>query len=46
MGLTCVTGDAAHADSILDNVMNFIESNTEGEIVNREREILIWFNWD
>lgn len=31
---------AAGADSILDHVLNFIESNSEAEIVSAEREIL------
>jgi uncharacterized protein len=40
LGLACVAGDTAHADSILDNIINFIESNTEGELINIEREII------
>ena len=39
LGIACVTNDVSHADSILDNVINFIESNTEGEIIQVEREI-------
>lgn len=38
IGLACVTNDKAHADQILDNVIKFIEANTEGEIVRIERE--------
>lgn len=38
LGIACVTSDVSHADSILDNVINFIESNTEGEIIHVERE--------
>jgi len=41
LGFAAVTTDNAQADSILDNVINFIESNTEGEIVNIEREIVL-----
>ncbi len=40
LGLAAVAGDRALADSIIDNVINFIESNTEGEIVSVEREII------
>jgi len=40
LAFACVAGDTAHADSISDNVLNFIESNTEGNIVNIEREII------
>lgn len=40
LGIVCVAGDNAHGDSILDHVINFIESNTEGEIMNIERELL------
>lgn len=38
LGFACVAGDASLADSITDNVINFIESNTEGEIINIDRE--------
>ena len=40
LGLACVAGDASHADSILDHAVNFIESNTEGEILQIDREII------
>jgi hypothetical protein len=40
LGIACVAGSASHADSILDHVLSFIESNTEGEIVAVERELL------
>ncbi|MDF2541659.1 MAG: hypothetical protein K0S47_1377 [Herbinix sp.] len=39
-GIACVAGDTAHADSICDNVINFIESNTEGDIINIDRELI------
>lgn len=38
LGYVCVTGETSLADSILDNVLNFIESNIEGEIINIDRE--------
>jgi uncharacterized protein YlxP (DUF503 family) len=40
LAFACVAGDVAQADSICDNVLNFIEGNTEGSIVDIEREIL------
>jgi uncharacterized protein YlxP (DUF503 family) len=40
LAFACVTGVAAHADSICDNVINFIESNTQGNIISIERELL------
>ncbi|MBP1753848.1 MAG: hypothetical protein H6Q59_246 [Firmicutes bacterium] len=39
LGFACVAGDRSQADSILDHVLNFIEENTEGELVRTEREI-------
>jgi uncharacterized protein YlxP (DUF503 family) len=38
LGFACVTGERSHADSIIDNVLNFIENNSEGEIISIERE--------
>lgn len=35
-----MTTENAHADSIADNVINSIESSTDGEILNSEREIM------
>lgn len=40
LGFVCVAGDNAHADSIMDHVVNFMEGSTEGEIINMEREII------
>lgn len=40
LGFAAIAGDRAQADSILDHVLNFIEENTEGEIVGIERDIL------
>lgn len=39
MGLACVAGNAALADSIMDNVITFIENNTEAEITDVRREM-------
>lgn len=40
LGFAAVAGDRAHADSIIDHVLSYIEENTEGELVGVEREIL------
>lgn len=39
LGISFITTDHCHADSIADRVINFIESSTEAEIINIEREI-------
>jgi uncharacterized protein YlxP (DUF503 family) len=37
LGIACITSSSAHADKILDTVINFIEGNTVGDIINIER---------
>ncbi|MDF2589155.1 MAG: hypothetical protein K0S41_2996 [Anaerocolumna sp.] len=39
LSIATVTSDASHADSIMDQVIDFIDGNTEGEIIQIEREI-------
>lgn len=39
-GVAGIAGDRIQADSIIDHVLNFIESNTEGEIIAIDREII------
>lgn len=39
-GVACVTNNNAHADQILDKVISFIDGNTEGEVINIERELI------
>jgi len=39
LGLACVAGNTALADSIMDNVITFIENNSETEIVSIQREL-------
>jgi uncharacterized protein len=39
-GIACVALDSKMADSILNNVLDFVDSNTEGEVTRTEREIL------
>ncbi len=40
LGFAGIVGDKAQADSIIDKVINFIEDNTEGEVVSVEREVI------
>lgn len=40
LGVACVVGTAAQADSVIDHVIAFIESSTEAQITEIEREIL------
>jgi len=40
LGIACVVGDMNLADSMIDNVLNFIEQCTEAEIIKIEREML------
>lgn len=39
IGFTCISNEVSHADSIIDNVLNFIEWNTEAEIIDIERQL-------
>ena len=39
LGMACVAGTTSLADSIIDTVINFIENNTEAEILDIQREI-------
>lgn len=40
IGIAAIAGDSAHTDSIIDNVINFIESITDAEIISVERELI------
>ncbi len=40
LGFAAVVGDRAQADSILDHVINYIEDNSDGELLQVERDIL------
>ena len=39
IGFACVTSSVSQADSIIDNVLAFIENNTEAQIMDIQREI-------
>jgi uncharacterized protein YlxP (DUF503 family) len=41
LGFAGIAGDRAQADSIIDHVLNFVEGNTEGEIVSIDREVIL-----
>ena len=40
IGFACVTNEVSHANSIIDNVINFIEKNTDARIDDTVIEIL------
>lgn len=40
IGFACIAGTTSLADSMIDNIIKFIESNTEAEIVDTQRELL------
>lgn len=40
IGIACVSTDKRHADSMLQNVLNFIEENTDAVIQDIETELL------
>jgi uncharacterized protein YlxP (DUF503 family) len=40
LGFAAVAGDRAQADSMIDHVLQYIEGNTEGEVVSITREII------
>lgn len=40
IGVSCISSDSSHVDSILDTIINFIEGNTEGEILQIDREVI------
>ncbi len=40
IGFACVTNDGRMANSVIDNVINFIERITDAEIIDTEMEIL------
>lgn len=40
IGFACVTNEVSHADSIIENVLRFIENNTDAVIDDVKTEIL------
>lgn len=41
IGIAGIAANTSQADSIIDNVITFIESSTEGEITDIKREIIL-----
>jgi len=41
IGISGIGANLAQIDSIVENIISFIESNTDAEIINIEQEILI-----
>lgn len=39
VGFACVTNETRHADAMLRNILDFMEKNTEAELISAEREI-------
>ncbi|MDL2280389.1 DUF503 domain-containing protein [Selenomonadales bacterium OttesenSCG-928-I06] len=39
IGIASVTNDSSHLDSILDNIISFVEENSEARILSIEREL-------
>lgn len=39
IGVACAAGDASMADSVIDHILNYIDQETEAEIVNVNRQI-------
>ncbi|MDL2248729.1 DUF503 domain-containing protein [Tyzzerella sp. OttesenSCG-928-J15] len=40
IGFSCVSNSKAHLDSMMENILSFVENNTEAEIYNIEMEII------
>ncbi len=40
LGIACVSNSSTHGDSIMDNIINFIEGITHGDIIDIQREIV------
>jgi len=40
IGIACVSNDSRHANSVIEDVLNYIENNTEAVVKDREIEIL------
>lgn len=40
IGIACVSNDTRHADSTIQNVIEFIENNTEADVERIETEII------
>jgi uncharacterized protein YlxP (DUF503 family) len=41
IGIAGIAANAALADSVLDKILNFIENNSDGELIDIRREIIL-----
>lgn len=39
IGVTAIVPDSAFADSLMEQISSFVESNTDAEIIDEEREL-------
>lgn len=42
IGISCISNSSNHADSILANIVDFIEKNTDVEILDYSTETINW----
>lgn len=40
IGIACVSNNTSHANSVIENVVNYIENNTDAVIEKVEKEII------
>lgn len=40
LGFACVTNERRHADSMVQHILDFMEKNTEAELLSAEYEVL------
>lgn len=40
IGIAAVCGSSAQADSTMENILNFVEDNTDAEIIDIQREVV------
>lgn len=41
IGIAAVCGSAAQIDSTMENIIDFVEANTDAELINIEREDMV-----
>ena len=42
IGISAICGTNAQADSTVEHIINFVENNTDAELINIKREVLIF----
>ncbi|MBL4934378.1 DUF503 domain-containing protein [Clostridium sp. YIM B02515] len=43
IGISAVCGSSAQVDSTMENIIDFVEANTDAELINIEREDMVTF---